>query len=176
MQKALAIFFLFFLNSIISEEMIIGSEVIDPGIEFVFEAAPKDTIYPEDLYLPEAETDLHIEMLANWTETNIVQAPVGGFVAYLKVKVKIVNDNGQTLEVILSPHLNLVDNLHYAKNIKLPGSLVDSYDLTFTVLPPDRNAFGVHYDWFNQFGDLIEAYSFSYEDLNFKKIALKQRR
>ena len=176
MHKAISIFILFFLNTIISEEMIIGSEVVDPGIEFVFEAAPKDTIYPEELHLPETETDLHIEMLANWIDTNFVQAPVGGFVAYLNVKLKMVNDNGQTLEVLLSPHLNLIDNFHYAKNIKLPGTLDDSYDLIFTVSPPNKNAFGVHYDWFNQFGDLIKPYSFSYKDLNFKEIALKQRR
>ena len=176
MHKAIAIFFLFFLNLSISEEMIIGSEVIDPGIEFVFEAAPKDTIYPEDLHLPETETDLHIEMLANWTETNIVEAPKGGFVAYLQVKVKMVNENGQTLEVLLSPHLNLIDNLHYAKNIKLPGTLDDLYDLTFMISPPDKDVFGVHYDWFNRFGDLIKPYSFSYKDLNFKEIASKQRR
>tara|TARA_B100000989_G_scaffold89492_1_gene64755 strand:- start:178 stop:708 length:531 start_codon:yes stop_codon:yes gene_type:complete len=176
MHKAIAIFFLFFLNLSISEEMIIGSEVIDPGIEFVFEAAPKDTIYPEDLHLPETETDLHIEMLANWTETNIVEAPKGGFVAYLQVKVKMVNENGQTLEVLLSPHLNLIDNLHYAKNIKLPGTLDDLYDLTFMISPPDKDVFGVHYDWFNRFGDLIKPYSVTYEDLNFKEIALKQRR
>ena len=176
MHKAIAIFFLFFLNLSISEEMIIGSEVIDPGIEFVFEAAPKDTIYPEDLHLPETETDLHIEMLANWTETNIVEAPKGGFVAYLQVKVKMVNENGQTLEVLLSPHLNLIDNLHYAKNIKLPGTLDDLYDLTFMISPPDKDVFGVHYYWFNRFGDLIKPYSVTYEDLNFKEIALKQRR
>ena len=43
--------------------MIIGTEVIDPGITFVFEAAPKDVIYPETNHLSEDETDLHICLL-----------------------------------------------------------------------------------------------------------------
>ena len=43
---------------ILAEEMIIGSETIDPGIKIVFEAAPKDTVFPEEFYLPESETCL----------------------------------------------------------------------------------------------------------------------
>ena len=156
--------------------MIIGTEVIDPGITFVFEAAPKDTIYPETNHLSEAETDLHIEMLANWSFTNSVKAPVDGFVAYLNVLVEITNKNGESNKFKLSPHLNLIDNLHYARNIKLPGSINDLYDLTFTITPPDEEIFGVHYDWFHQYGDLIEAKRFEYKDLNFKKIASMERR
>ena len=43
--------------------MIIGTEVIDPGITFVFEAAPKDSIYPETNHLSEDETDLHLSLI-----------------------------------------------------------------------------------------------------------------
>ena len=48
--------------------------------------------------------------------------------------------------------------------------------MTFIIKPPDKKIFGVHYDWFNEYGDLIELKRFEYKDLNFKKIALIERR
>ena len=168
--------FIFLSINVLAEEMIIGSERIDPGIEIVFEAAPKDTVFPEKFYLPESETDIHIEMLANWSEDNLVSVPAGGFVAYLKVKAIISNENGAIIETDLTPHLNLVDNLHYAQNIKLPGGIEDFYDLTFIIEPPDSESFGIHYDWHEKFGGLIQESSFTYKNLNFEQIALKQRR
>ena len=168
--------FIFLSINVLAEEMIIGSERIDPGIEIVFEAAPKDTVFPEKFYLPESETDIHIEMLANWSEDNLVSVPAGGFVAYLKVKAIISNEKGAIIETDLTPHLNLVDNLHYAQNIKLPGSIKDLYDVTFIIEPPVSESFGIHYDWHEKFGSLIQKSSFKYKNLNFEQIALKQRR
>ena len=88
--------------NIFAEEMIIGSETIDPGIKIVFEAAPKDIVFPEKFYLPESETDIHIEMLANWSEDNLVSVPPGGFVAYLKVKAIVANEKGAIIETDLT--------------------------------------------------------------------------
>jgi uncharacterized protein involved in high-affinity Fe2+ transport len=144
MKQYLQLVFLFLSINVSTEEMIIGSETIDPGIKIVFEAAPKDIVFPEKFYLPESETDIHIEMLANWSEDNLVSVPPGGFVAYLKVKAIVANEKGAIIETDLTPHLNLVDNLHYAQNIKLPGSIKDLYDVTFIIEPPDRKSFGIH--------------------------------
>ena len=113
--------------SLLSEEMIIGRESISPGIDIVFEAAPKDIVFPLDSFLSESETNIHIEMLANWSEDAPEGSPVGGFIAYLDVFAIISNDLGDNLKVNLSPHLNLSDNFHYAQNIKLPGSIDDTY-------------------------------------------------
>ena len=115
-------------------------------------------------------------MLANWSEDNLVSVPPGGFVAYLKVKAIVANEKGAIIEIDLTPHLNLVDNLHYAQNIKLPGSIKDLYDVTFIIEPPDSESFGIHYDWYEKFGGLIQESSFTYKNLNFEQIALKQRR
>ena len=156
--------------------MVIGKKSISPGIEFIFEAAPKDKIFPNSLYLPENETDIHIEMLASWKEDNLALAPSGSFVAYLEVEAIIKNINGTTNKVNLTPHLNLIDNLHYAQNIKLPGSIDDTYDVTFKILPPRKEVLGIHFDWNEKFGDLIKETSFTFLNLNFKKIALKTRR
>ena len=102
--------------------------------------------------------------------------PSGGFVAYLKVKAIVANEKGAIIETDLTPHLNLVDNLHYAQNIKLPGGIEDFYDVTFIIKPPESKSFGIHYDWNEKFGDLIQESSFTYKNLNFEQIALKQRR
>ena len=75
-----------FLSSIAeSEEMIFGKEVLENGIVVIFEAAPKDKIYPENFFLEEDETDIHIEMLMNWTDESPEGSPVGGFIPYLDV-------------------------------------------------------------------------------------------
>ena len=175
-MKHLLIILVLFLGPLSGEEMVIGKKSISPGIEFIFEAAPKDTIFPNSLYLSENETDIHIEMLASWKEDNLASAPPGSFVAYLEVEALIKNINGTTNKVNLTPHLNLIDNLHYAQNIKLPGSIDDSYDVTFKISSPRKEVLGVHFDWNEKFGDLIKETSFTFQNLNFKKIALKTRR
>ena len=175
-MKHLLIILVLFLGPLSGEEMVIGKKSISPGIEFIFEAAPKDTIFPNSLYLSENETDIHIEMLASWTEDNLALAPSGSFVAYLEVEAIIKNKNGSTDKVNLTPHLNLIDNLHYAQNIKLPGSIDDSYDVTFKISPPRKEVLGIHFDWNEKFGELIKETSFTFKNLNFKKIAFKTRR
>ena len=82
-------------TSLSAEEMIIGKQAIRPGIDLIFEGAPKDTVYPTQHHLKEASTDIHIEMLANWSENNKYGAPSGGFVAYLQVSVKLTNQKTQ---------------------------------------------------------------------------------
>ena len=63
MKQFLQLVFIFFCFNVSTEEMIIGSETIDPGIKIVFEAAPKDTVFPEKFYLPESETDIHLSLI-----------------------------------------------------------------------------------------------------------------
>ena len=63
--------------------MIISEEEISPGIALVFEAAIKDDVYPSAKFGSEKDSDIHIEVLANWNESAPPGAPLGGFVAYL---------------------------------------------------------------------------------------------
>tara|TARA_Y100000591_G_scaffold333220_1_gene374756 strand:- start:5099 stop:5632 length:534 start_codon:yes stop_codon:yes gene_type:complete len=172
------LFFLFtaFIIPLFSEEMIIGKKIIQPGIELIFEGAPKDIIYPKDLHLAEKETDIHIEMLAQWADDNSASAPAKSFVAYLNVTAEIQSKDGSSRKIKLTPHLNLIDNLHYAQNVKLPGRISDLYDITFTISPPEKEVLGIHYDWNSKFGGLMKKTSFTFKDLDFKKIALKSRR
>ena len=53
--------FLFFF-----QELIIGEEIKEPGIKFIFEGAIKDEIHPKSLHLDENETNIHIEARVNW--------------------------------------------------------------------------------------------------------------
>ena len=100
-------------------EMIIGEATIDPGIHLIFECGIKDNIAPNAVFLAEHETDVHIEMLANWSENAPIGSVPGGHVAYLKVSLIVKNEMTNTsVTVNLVPHLNLSDNLHYAQNIQ----------------------------------------------------------
>ena len=54
-----AAIFLIFNSFLIAEEMIFGEEILQNGIKVVFEAAPKDTVYPEDYFL-EAVSYTHL--------------------------------------------------------------------------------------------------------------------
>ena len=167
---------LLLISSLSAEEMIIGKEMIKPGIDITFEAAPKDTIHPKGMHLKENVTDIHIEMLANWSYENPYDFPVGGFVAYLNVHALIESSQGESLEIELTPHINLVDSLHYAQNIKLPGKIDDKYKITFTIKADQNANLGIHEDWHSKVGPYVSQNTFVYSDLTFKAIANTLRR
>mgnify|MGYP001202856878 FL=1 len=159
-------------------EMIIGEATIDPGIHLIFECGIKDDIAPYAVFLSESKADVHIEMLANWTENAPKGSTPGGHVAYLIVSLVIKNEITNTSATVnLVPHLNLSDNLHYAQNIKLPGKIDDKYTLKFVIEPPMKGSLGMHYDWRQQVGKMLSSGgSFTFDGLDFSKIAMATRR
>ena len=175
--------FLFFFtitsNSILNaEEMIIGEEKIDPGIALIFEGAIKDDISPKEFYLSEQKSDIHIEALATWTNNAPAGTVEGGFVPYLEIEVKIINQETQNSVLYdLVPHINLTDNFHYANNIKLPGKKDDLYEVIFYLKPPSIGSLGYHYDWRENVNkNLISKKTFVYTDQNFSKWVSLSRR
>lgn len=161
-----------------AEEMIIGEERVEPGIMFIFEGAVKDHVMPMMQHLPEDQTDVHLEARVNWAEKKIPEgAPPGGFVAYLMVDALIRNQKtGRIFHASLTPHLNLIDNFHYARNLALPGKTDELYTVTFHVRPPEPSQLSFHKDWIDQYGDtLFKAQSFEYKDLSFEAIAKASR-
>ena len=158
-------------------EMIISKEEISPGITLVFEAAIKDDVYPSAKFGSEKDSDIHIEVLANWNESAPSGAPLGGFVAYLDISVEITNQiTSEMKSTKLLPHLNMSDNLHYALNIKLPGKREDIYMVKFIIEPP-IGELGLHLDWREEVGDyLSQNYFFEYPNLDFTEIANSTRR
>ena len=159
-------------------EMIIGEASIDPGVHLIFEGGIKDDVAPTTVFLAENKTDVHIEMLANWSENAPKGSVPGGHVAYLKVSVIVKNEISNTSTTVnLVPHLNLSDGFHYAQNIKLPGKIDDKYTLKFIIEPPIDGSLGIHYDWRQQVGkELSPSGSFTFDNLNFSKIAKATRR
>ena len=159
-------------------ETVLGSTEIEPGIMLTFEAAARDKILPEGLFLAEEETDVHIEMLATWSDAGPSGSQPGGHVAYLEVSALIRNERtGEKFQFMLTPHLNLSDNLHYAQNIKLPGALNDSYTIDFKVGPPETGRLGVHLDWVETYGEeLTPGVIISFSNLNLKEVAESKRR
>lgn len=157
-------------SSVFCEEMIIGEEKIFPGIDLVFEAAPKDEIFPKEYYPSKPSSDLHIELLATWSKDNEAGFQAGGFVPYLDIDLQITSKNGSSKIYRLTPHINLKDSLHYAQNIKLPADPNESYKVRFKISPPSGEELGIHKDWKLNFNNFIKPHVFEYEDLDFKKV------
>ena len=160
-------------------ELIIGEEKVQPGIIFIFEGAVKDNIHPNSLHLPESETDVHIEARVNWSNNKIPKGAVpGGFIPYLYITALLENSKtGLKTFVDLKPHINLIDNFHYARNISLPGSIKDRYDIQFNISPPSNIELALHNDWIEKYGkNLLNKYTFSYKGVNFEQIAESTRK
>ncbi|MBT3737490.1 MAG: hypothetical protein HOG33_00180 [Candidatus Marinimicrobia bacterium] len=175
----LLVYSLFFFNfPITNPELIIGKERVNPGIVFIFEGAIKDQIIPNALHLDEEETNVHIEARVNWDNKDIPRGtPAGGFIPYLNITATVTNESsGFKTFVDLKPHINLVDNLHYARNISLPGSINDLYSVQFNIIQPTKVDLALHRDWLNEFGEqFISNQIFNYNSINFKEIAQASR-
>lgn len=170
----LLIFTLCSFSTLHALELVIGEETVNPGIVFIFEGAIKDHIVPESRHIDESETHVHIEARVNWAEKDIPEGtPAGGFVPYLYITAKITNQNtGLSTFVDLLPHINLIDNFHYARNITLPGDVSNLYSVKFTVIPPTSMDLALHRDWVDNYSNnLLTEQIFSYKDVNFEEIA-----
>ncbi len=159
-------------------ELLLGEKEIIPGIILTFEVAPKDTILPPGFYLSEKDTDVHLEVLAVWSDSAPEGSTLGGFVPYLYISGTVINKKtAATANFRLTPHLNLSDNFHYAQNISLPGELDELYDLIFEVRAPKPGELGMHLDWSSSFGpELITDAKFKFLNLNLKDVSLSLRR
>lgn len=178
MKKILYFLLILNLNFSFSQELIIGEETVNPGIVFIFEGAVKDHVMPKGMHLKETQTNIHLEARVNWDTDDIPEGtPPGGFVAYLHITAKVTNQNsGMSTFIDLLPHINLVDNYHYARNISLPGNSDDLYSVEFNVLPPTNIELSLHKDWLDNYGGrLMKEYSFSYENVDFEEIANASR-
>ncbi|TQV88239.1 iron transporter [Aliikangiella coralliicola] len=167
-------------NSVQALEMIIGESYVKPGIDFIFEGAIKDHVMPLSQNLAEGKTDVHIEARVNWSAKGEVPkgTPRGGFIPYLKINAEVINQRTkETTFVTLTPHINLIDNFHYARNMSLPGKQDDKYTVTFYVDPPEISDVSLHKDWVDGHqAYFMKKQKFTYQDLDFEKIAKASRR
>ena len=77
--------FIYFFGGL-AQELIVGEEIVDPGIKFIFEGAIKDVISPSSRNLSQELTNVHIEARVNWDNENIPDGAVpGGFIPYLRI-------------------------------------------------------------------------------------------
>lgn len=179
MKKLILLILTLNLNFSISQELIIGEETVHPGIVFIFEGAVKDHVMPSGMHLKENETNVHIEARVNWDIKNTPKgSPEGGFVAYLHITSKVTNQKtGLSTFIDLIPHINLIDNYHYARNISLPGKKDELYTVEFNVIPPTNIELSLHKDWLDKYGSqLMNNQYFLYENVNFEEIANASRK
>ena len=180
--KIIIILLTFTLNSqnlALADEMIIGDESIS-NIDFVFEAAPKDTIYSDSSinHLKEKDTDIHIEALITWSkDSNIPGQIPGSHLPYLDVEAMLKNERtGEELMIKLLPHINLSDGYHYARNLRLPGNVDDIYSIRF-LIESNNKALSYHYDWKERYAmPIIGKTEFMYKNLDFLEVSRKSRR
>ena len=164
-----------------AQERVLGEEIIEPGIQLTFEAAPQDDVTPYDQNLSEEATDVHLEVLVGWSEDESVDVPEGvtrgGFVGYLQFFATVTNEEtGRQTKVDLIPHVTLGDAMHYARNISLPGDPDDPYTVTFDVRPPAKTELAFHESWREAHGrPLFEAQTFTYEGLDLAEVAAATR-
>ena len=180
-MKIILLFIIYFFasNTLICQELVLGKERIEPGIIFIFEGAIKDVVYPESINLSESLTNVHIEARVNWDFDNVPNGtPKGGFVPYLRINAIVKNRRtGVKTFIDLIPHINMVDNFHYARNLSLPGDIQDIYDVEFRINPPGEYELSFHKDWVDDFSKtLFNKKSFTYKKVSFFEIAKAKRR
>ena len=180
-RSAIAVFAIGMLCLLVTplaaQELVLGEEKFEPGIVLIFEGAVRDHVLPTAQHLPESETHVHIEGRANWSadEADLPPGtPTNGFVAYIEMHAQVTNEvTGATTFVTLTPHINLIDNMHYARNMTLPGTASDLYKVRFFVNPPDPFTLALHRDWLHdpKGGDrLFMPKIFTYENVSFVDI------
>lgn len=177
--KLFLLSFLFLTYKATAVELVIGEKRVEPGIVFIFEGAIKDHVMPMSMHLSENQTNVHIEARVNWDEKNIPKGtPAGGFVPYLHITAQVINEKTKLSTFIdLLPHINLVDNFHYARNMSLPGDIKDPYTVIFKVTKPASIELSLHKDWLDTYGDaLLKNGTFTYKKVNFEEIAKASRR
>jgi len=162
-----------------AQEKVFGEEVLGPGVKVTFLVAPSGDVEPTAQNLDEARSDLHLEVLAGWTEaaSDEVGASAGGFVPYLNLFATVQNeDTGQVKKVTLVPHVNQSDNFHYARNIALPGGPDDPYTVVFEVHPPEKFELATHKDWRTAYGTrLFPPATVTYKNLQLGEIVRATR-
>ena len=123
---------------------------------------------------------MHIEARVNWSAEGEAPegTPRGGFVPYLKINAEVVNERTKEITfVTLTPHINLIDNLHYARNMGLPSEKTDKYTVTFFILPSEVTELLLHKDWWIIIIHVSWINSSSHsKSLDFKTIAKASRR
>lgn len=166
-------------HSLYAQEQVFGEETVGPGVKLTFIAAPQDAVEPEAKHLSEAETDIHLEVLAGWTEeaSTEVGAPAGGFVPYLHIFARVTNEEtGKAQKVSLVPHINRSDNAHYARNVALQGGHDDPYTIEFVVHPPGKFDLATHRDWRQAYGDrLFDPQTVTYGGVQLSEVARATR-
>ena len=170
--------FLTYSENLYAVELVIGEARVEPGIVFIFEGAVKDKIIPKSMHLSKDQTHVHIEARVNWDDEMIPEGTHGGgFVPYLHIIAQVTNQETKLSSFVdLLPHINLVDNFHYARNMSLPGKIDDLYTVEFSIVRPSTTELAIHKDWLDTYGeDLLEDRAFKYENVDFEAIANASR-
>lgn len=149
--------------------MPLGKEQVQPDISAEFRAEQPDTILPEKITLTSKQSDIFLLAVIRWNSGTLA-----GFVPSLQVTARISNDDtGKHADYLLSPHISAKDGPHYARNVKLPGTIKDNYSIDFILAQPRSGDLLYRSDWAaaHEAKLLTESKTFSYKHINFSGIS-----
>lgn len=119
-----------------AEVLLLERELSGGAIRVILEVASPDEITATPPSIPREQAHIHLEAQIRYIQDILGGRVANEFVPYLDVQAHIVNDvTGEVLDITLRPHVGIVEGLHYAANVILPGD-APTYSLSVTISGP----------------------------------------
>ena len=119
-----------------TEVLLLERELSGGAIHVILEVAPPDEVTATPPTIPRDQAHIHLEAQIRYLQDVLGGRVANEFVPYLDVQAHIVNDvTGEVLDITLRPHVGIVEGLHYAANVILPGD-APTYSLSVTITGP----------------------------------------
>ncbi len=152
------------LQPALAREYPIGKPHIQNGMEIGAVYLQPVTMEPDDMMLPAAKADIHLEADIHATKDNPTGFAEGDWMPYLQVRYTLTKagtdrkDEGHLMAMVAN------DGPHYGENVKLSGP--GKYHLTFYITPPiqtGHQAFGRHVDKETGVGPWFKPFTVEYD-------------
>ncbi|MEM7283010.1 MAG: iron transporter [Pseudomonadota bacterium] len=162
--------------SVAHSDVLVGEELIQPGISFKLRVTDRMEMTPDEHQLAVEKADFALVAEANWSQDHEQSvpgnSPRGGFVPFLRIKVEIKNKtSGKISFVDLLPHLSMSRSMHYARNIILPDGVGDKYEVAVSVSPPDQSDLSMGEGWRGAHGArLFGVKQFKYGEVDLSRL------
>ena len=119
-----------------TEVLLLERELSGGAIRVILEVAPPDEVTATPPTIPRDQAHIHLEAQIRYLQDVLGGRVANEYVPYLDVQAHIVNDvTGEVLDITLRPHVGIVEGLHYAANVILPGD-APTYSLSVTITGP----------------------------------------
>lgn len=151
---------------VVAGEVAIGDPVEKNGMEIAAVYLAPIEMEPRGIDLAASKADIHLEADIHAIKGNKNGFGEGDWIPYLQVAYKLVNLDTKK-EVAKGVFMPMVaqDGAHYGANIAIEkaGHKVGNYEVTYTIINPEKQGFGRHTDKATGVGKWFEPFSVSYK-------------